>query len=180
MSSKSEEEKRSLHEKDSSTSRVTIRRKWINIPIPQTKRGLRRCPCRKSEKDVEYPSKAGYKVKSDISSKEADPSEFDGVYIPGGYSPDGMRQHEATIEFVKKVHENGKPIAAVCHGPWVVADAGLLDGIKATSTPTIKNDLINSGAKWEDREVVVDNKAITSRSPKDLPAHVKAFVEALK
>ena len=133
-----------------------------------------------SEKDVEYPSKAGYKVKSDISSKEADPSEFDGVYIPGGYSPDGMRKHEATIDFVKKVHENGKPIAAVCHGPWVVADAGLLNGIKATSTPTIKNDLINAGAKWEDREVVIDNKVITGRSPEDLPAHVKAFVEAIK
>ena len=91
-----------------------------------------------------------------------------------------MRKHEATINFVKKVHENGKPIAAVCHGPWVLADAGFLNGVKATSTPTIKNDLINAGAKWEDREVVVDNNVITSRSPKYLPAHVKAFVDALK
>ncbi|ACV29080.1 General stress protein 18 [Anaerococcus prevotii] len=133
-----------------------------------------------SEKYVEYPSKAGYKVKSDIISKEAYPSEFDGVYIPGAYSPDGMRKHEATINFVKKFHENGKSIAAVCHGPWVVSDAGLLDGVKASSTPTIKKDLINAGAKWEDREVVVYNNIITRRSPKDLPAHVKAFVDALK
>lgn len=132
-----------------------------------------------SEKDKEYPSKAGYLVKSDISSKEANPDDFDGAYIPGGYSPDGMRKHRETVDFIKNLHDQQKPVAAICHGPWVLADAGILDGKKATSTPTIKHDIINAGAKWEDSEVVVDDKIITSRSPQDLPAHVKAFVEEL-
>lgn len=132
-----------------------------------------------SEKDKEYPSKAGYLVKSDISSKEANPDDFDGAYIPGGFSPDGMRKHQETVDFIKAIHDKGKPVAAICHGPWVLADAGILDGKKATSTPTIKHDIINAGAKWEDSEVVVDDKIITSRSPQDLPAHVKVFVEEL-
>ena len=133
-----------------------------------------------SEAKTVYKSKAGYGVESEISSKDAKPSDFDGVYIPGGYSPDQMRKHEETINFVKAVYENNKPVAAVCHGPWVLADAGLLKDKKATSTPTIKHDIINAGAKWEDSEVVCDSNLITSRSPKDLPAHVKAFVEAIE
>ena len=130
--------------------------------------------------DTEYVGKAGgYKMKSDIASSDAKASDFDAVYIPGGFSPDGMRQSEDTVNFVKEMHEAGKLIGAICHGPWVLAEADILDGVKATSVKTISTDIKNAGAKWVDEETVVDGNIVTARTPEDLPAHVTKFVEEL-
>lgn len=130
--------------------------------------------------DTEYVGKhGGLTVKSDVASSDVSAEEFDGVYIPGGFSPDGMRKCEATVKFVKDLYEADKVVAAVCHAPWVLAEAGILEGKKVTSVPTIKTDIVNAGANWVDEETVIDGNIITARTPVDLPAHLKAVVEAL-
>lgn len=91
-----------------------------------------------------------------------------------------MRQCQATVDFVKEVHESGKKIAAICHAPWVLVEADILKGVKATSVKAVSTDVKNAGANWVDEETVVDNNIITARSPKDLPVHVKTFVEELE
>lgn len=134
-----------------------------------------------TEADTEYVGKAGgYKMKSDIASSEAKASDFDAVYVPGGFSPDGMRKCEATVNFVKEMNESGKIIGAICHGPWVLVEADILKDIKATSVKTISTDVKNAGANWVDEETVVDGNIITARTPKDLPAHVTTFVKELE
>ena len=90
-----------------------------------------------------------------------------------------MRKNEDTVKFVKELHEAGKLVGAVCHGPWVLVEAGILEGVKATSVPTIKTDLINAGANWVDEETVVDQNIVTARTPKDLPVQIKTFVQEL-
>ena len=134
-----------------------------------------------TEADTEYVGKAGgYKMKSDIASSDAKASDFDAVYIPGGFSPDAMRQSEDTVNFVKEMHEAGKIIGAICHGPWVLVEADILKDVKATSVKTISTDVKNAGSNWVDEETVVDNNIITARTPKDLPAHVTTFVKELE
>lgn len=134
-----------------------------------------------SEKDKEYVGKSGgLKVKSDIASSEVKSSDYVAVYVPGGYSPDAMRKCQATVKFVKEMHEAGKVVAAICHGPWLLVEAGIIDGVKATSVATIKTDLMNAGANWVDEECVADNKIITARTPKDIPVHVKKVIEEIE
>ncbi len=134
-----------------------------------------------SEADTEYVGKAGgLKVKSDKASNQVKASDYDAVYIPGGFSPDALRQNEDTVKFVKEMHDAGKIVAAVCHAPWVLAEAGILDGVKATSVPTIATDIKNAGANWVDEECVVDNNIITARTPVDLPVHVTTVVKELE
>ena len=130
--------------------------------------------------DTEYVGKhGGLTIKSDVASSDVSAEEFDGVYIPGGFSPDGMRKCEATVKLVKDLYGADKIVAAVCHAPWVLAEAGILEGKKVTSVPTIKTDIKNAGANWVDEETVIDGNIITARTPVDLPAHLKAVVEAL-
>lgn len=134
-----------------------------------------------TESDTEYVGKAGgYKVKSDLASSEISADDYDALYIPGGYSPDAMRKCQATVKFVKEMHDKGKVIAAICHGPWLLVEAGIIDGVKATSVATIKTDLINAGANWVDEECVADKKIITARTPKDIPVHVKKVIEEIE
>ncbi len=110
--------------------------------------------------------------------QEASPEDYDGLMIPGGViNPDQMRRHEAYINFVKHFLETGKPIAAICHGPQLLIETGLLAGRVLTSFPSIKTDLINAGAHWQDEEVVVDSGLVTSRSPKDLAAFNRKMIE---
>lgn len=132
-----------------------------------------------SEADKEYKSKAGFTKKSDVASKDIDAKDFAGVIIPGGFSPDYMRRSEYSVKFVKELHEQGKPVAAICHAGWMLAESLDLNGVKLTSTPTIKTDLVNAGANWVNEEVVVDKNIVTSRSPKDLPAFVKEFIKLI-
>lgn len=127
-----------------------------------------------------YHSKEGYPVGEEISIDKANPDEFDAVVIPGGYAPDMMRRHRAMIDFVKAMDAKGKVIAAICHGPWIAASAGILKGRKATSYFAIRDDIANAGAMWLDKDVVVDGNLISSRNPYDLPAFCKQIVEALK
>ncbi len=109
----------------------------------------------------------------------ADPDSYDGLLLPGGFiNPDLLRQSAAARDFVRAFDHSGKPIATLCHGPWVLASAGLLTGRTLTSWPGIRDDLVNAGATWLDREVVRDRNLITSRGPQDLRAFVPAMLDA--
>ena len=110
---------------------------------------------------------------------EADPQDFDCLVIPGGWAPDRLRRHAEVLDFVRKLHEKGKIIAAICHGPQVLISAGILKGKKVTCVSAIKDDVINAGAEYEDSPVVRDENIITSRVPRDLPFFCKEIIKAL-
>ncbi|HHT51022.1 MAG TPA: type 1 glutamine amidotransferase [Eubacteriaceae bacterium] len=133
-----------------------------------------------SEKDTVYTSKSGVTEKSTHSSGEVSAKNYDGVVIPGGFSPDNMRRTKATVDFVREMDKSKKLIAAICHGPWMMASACDLKGKKVTSFFSIKDDLVNAGAEYLDEEVVIDGHLITSRTPKDLPVFLKTIIEKLK
>jgi protease I len=115
----------------------------------------------------------------DESLDQADAAEFDGLVLPGGViNPDALRLMPEAIEFVRHFVREKKPIAAICHGPWTLIDAGGVKGKKMTSWPSLKTDLANAGAKWVDEQVVTDADLVTSRKPDDLPAFTKKMVEA--
>lgn len=126
-----------------------------------------------------YPSKYGYPAKSDHTARDCHSNDFDGLIIPGGFCPDYIRRCEAMMRLVREMHIAEKPLAAICHGPWVLASAKALKGRQATSFPAIRDDVENAGAEWLDVEVVVDGHIITSRRPADLPAFVAAFMNAI-
>jgi protease I len=126
-----------------------------------------------------YPSKLGYPVKCDLSWEVAQSSDFDGVVIPGGYAPDHIRRHPKAIEFVREIDQQGKLVASICHGPWVLCSTGTLKGRKVTSFFAIKDDVVNAGAEWVDEEVVVDRNLVTSRKPEDLPAFCREAIGVL-
>lgn len=128
---------------------------------------------------AEYKGKHGLPAKSDKSVEDANPSDYDALIIPGGYSPDLMRRHEKMVDFVKKMNEEKKNIAAICHAGWMLASANIIKGKKLTSFYSIKDDMINAGADWIDKEVVKDGNIITSRNPNDLPAFCSKIIETL-
>jgi protease I len=119
----------------------------------------------------------GKKVKVDGLVAKADPARYDGLLIPGGFvNPDFLRANQDALHFVTAMSQAKKPIATLCHGPWVLASAGLLSGRQITSWPSIKDDLKNAGAEWRDEELVRDGNLITSRGPHDLLAFERAMV----
>ena len=126
-----------------------------------------------------YPSKVGYPCKAEMSWDDAKAADFDGVIAPGGFAPDFIRRSANAISFVKDFAKQGKLVAAICHGPWVLCSADVLRGKKATSFFAIKDDVVNAGAIWEDSEVVRDGNLVTSRKPDDLPAFTVACIEVL-
>ena len=126
-----------------------------------------------------YTSKLGYPVDVNKEAKEINMSNYDGVVIPGGYSPDLMRRYPEMVRIVREAHGQGKVVAAICHAGWMLVSAGILKGKKATCFFAIKDDMINAGANYVDAEVVVDGKLITSRKPDDLPAYCREIVKAL-
>lgn len=128
----------------------------------------------------EYRSKEGYPAQEELSIKKAKVSDFDGVVIPGGYAPDILRRYSEVNEFVKAVHEEGKLVAAICHAGWVLVSAGILKGKQATCFYAIKDDVVNAGATFIDKEVVVNGNLITSRNPYDLPAFCREIIKFLK
>ena len=128
----------------------------------------------------EYPSKLGYPAKADKAAADVSAADFDLVVIPGGFAPDFMRRTEAMIRLASDMAERGKPVAAICHGPWVLCSTQALKGKKATCFFAIKDDVINAGATYVDAEVVRDGNLITSRKPDDLPAFLQAIVQAAK
>ena len=114
----------------------------------------------------------------DVPLDEAAPEDYDALLLPGGVmNPDKLRRNEKALAFVRAFFEAGKPVAVICHGPWTLIDAGVVKGREMTSYHTIQTDLKNAGAKWVDREVVVDQGLVTSRKPDDLPAFNKKMIE---
>jgi protease I len=108
---------------------------------------------------------------ADRAVGEADASEYDGLVLPGGVAnPDQLRTEPQALEFVRGFFEAGKPVGVICHGPWTLVDAGVVEGRTLTSWPSLETDLRNAGAEWVDEEVVVDGALVTSRNPDDLPA----------
>ena len=116
------------------------------------------------------------KVLGEVSS-----ADYHALVLPGGViNPDKLRTNKDAIAFVKQFFDEKKPVAAICHGPQTLINAGVVEGREVTSYPSIKQDLINAGATWTDAEVVVDNGLVTSRTPQDLPAFNKKMVEEIK
>lgn len=114
----------------------------------------------------------------DIVVDDADVTEFDGLVLPGGVAnPDTLRTNEAAVDFVREFVRQGKPVAAICHGPWMLVEADVIRGRKVTSWPSLRTDLENAGAEWVDSECVCDNGIVTSRNPDDLPAFCKKAIE---
>jgi protease I len=132
-----------------------------------------------TEAGVTYKSKGGYPITSDVASRDVDVNEYDGIVIPGGYAPDLMRRHPATVQLVKDGFEQGKVVAAICHAGWMLTSADIVKGRKVTGFFAIRDDLVHAGAKYEDAEVVVDGTLITSRKPDDLPAFCREIIKAL-
>lgn len=119
-------------------------------------------------------------VPVDVELSGANPEDYDMLIIPGGViNPDKMRENKACVLFAQHFIEQGKPLGAICHGPQLLIETGMISTRKLTSYNSIRTDLENAGALWEDQEVVVDNGLVTSRSPKDLPAFNKKIIEEL-
>lgn len=126
-----------------------------------------------------YKGKKGLTYKSDYSSSEVNANDYDALIIPGGFSPDYMRRTKETIDFVRAIDAQNKPIAAICHAPWMLISSCDLKGKNLTGYFSIKDDIVNAGANYLDEAVVIDGNLITSRTPKDLPGFVKAILNAL-
>ena len=126
-----------------------------------------------------YRGKHGLPAQADSAIGQVQPQDFDALIIPGGYSPDHMRRVPAMVDFVRQIHGQGKPVAAICHAGWMLASADIIGGKKVTSFFSIKDDLVHAGAHWVDQAVVDDDKIITSRNPGDLPAFCRAIIASL-
>jgi protease I len=122
----------------------------------------------------------GDAFEADKAVGDADASDYDGLVLPGGVAnPDNLRTHEDAVAFVRSFFEQGKPVAAICHAPWTLIEAGVVDGRTVTSWPSLQTDLRNAGAEWVDEEVHVDSGLVTSRKPDDLPAFCDKVVEEI-
>jgi len=123
--------------------------------------------------------KHGTEVKVEAAASERDPARYDALVIPGGYSPDHLRVDLGAVRFTRAMALANKPVAAVCHAPWMLIEADLVDDRMVTSWPSLRTDLLNAGARWVDRAVVIDGNIITSRKPDDLPAFSDAILHQL-
>ncbi|HYI45267.1 MAG TPA: type 1 glutamine amidotransferase domain-containing protein [Actinomycetota bacterium] len=124
--------------------------------------------------------KGEVKITTEKSIDEVTPEEFDALVIPGGYSPDKIRSNRGMVAITKGIFEASKPVAAICHAGWMLAEADIIKGKTVTSWPSIKTDLINAGANWVDQEVAEDGNLITSRKPDDLEAFSKALLAQIE
>ena len=115
-----------------------------------------------------------------LAQLEADPTDYDGLVLPGGVAnPDFLRTDEGAVGFVRAFFEQGKPVGVICHGPWTLVEAGVVKGRKITSWPSLRTDIENAGGKWVDEQVVVDAGLVSSRKPDDLPAFCAKIIEEL-
>jgi protease I len=120
----------------------------------------------------------GEKVRVDVPLEQANADDFDALMLPGGVAnPDQLRTMPKAVEFVRAFFAAGKPVAAICHAPWTLIEAGVVQGRTVTSWPSLKTDLMNAGARWVDEEVVTDNGLVTSRKPDDIPAFNRKMIE---
>lgn len=122
----------------------------------------------------------GREIEVDRRVDEASPRDYDALMLPGGVmNPDHLRRDEASVRFVRSFFEERKPVAAICHAPWMLIEANVIQGRRVTSFPSIKKDCMNAGAQWVDEEVVVDEGLVTSRSPEDLDAFNEKMIEEI-
>ncbi len=133
-----------------------------------------------SPEEKVYHSKSGLLLSAELGIDDINEEEFDGVVVSGGYAPDMLRRNQNILNFVKRMFDKEKLVAAICHGGWVLISAHIVNGVTLTGSYAIKDDLKNAGAKYVDEEVVVDENLITSRSPSDLPAFAREIVKFLK
>jgi protease I len=126
-----------------------------------------------------YKSKLGYPCKAKLSYQDVQPVDYNGVIIPGGYAPDHIRRYVRANQVVHEFNREEKLVASICHGAWVLCSAGILKGRRATCFVSIKDDVMNAGASYDDKEVIVDKNLVTSRKPEDLPAFCRACIEVL-
>lgn len=138
--------------------------------------GIRVTTIGTGKKDL-YHSKEGYPITVDTAIEQVNVRDFDGVIIPGGWAPDFLRRYPRVVNFVKRLYADGRVVASICHGGWLLVSAGVVKGNKVTSFFAIKDDLIAAGGIYLDREVVVDKNLVTSRKPEDLPAFVAAVIK---
>lgn len=123
----------------------------------------------------------GERVAVDHAIDEARTDDYDALVLPGGVmNPDKLRRDERVLTFVRRFFDENKPVAVICHGPWTLIDAGVVKGRHLTSYPSLKKDLQNAGARWDDRQVVIDGNLVSSRNPDDLPAFEDALVGLLE
>jgi protease I len=127
-----------------------------------------------------YASKIGYPVRSDCSVEDIAPDDVDALIIPGGFAPEGMRRCQPLLDLVRKTHDNGTVVAAICHAGWVLVSAGLARGHRLTCVPVIRDDVVSAGAEYADAPVVRDGNLITSRLPNDLPVFCAEIAAALR
>jgi len=131
-----------------------------------------------SEKTGTFTGKNGTEIEADASVEDVVAADFDGLLLPGGVAnPDKLRMNPMAVEFVKRFFDDAKPVAAICHAPWLLIEAGVVSGKKLTSWPSLKTDITNAGGKWVDEEVVVDNGLVTSRKPDDIPVFSAKAIE---
>jgi deglycase len=123
----------------------------------------------------------GDSVKVDVTLASADPNDYDALLLPGGVmNPDHLRQEPAAVQFVKSFFQAHKPVAAICHGPWMLVEADVVRGRTVTSWPSLKTDIRNAGGQWTDQQVVTDQGLVTSRKPDDLPAFNQKMIEEIR
>jgi protease I len=127
-----------------------------------------------------YASKLGYPAKSTLAAADAKADQFAAIVIPGGFAPDYIRRSVPMLNLVRGIYEQKKPVAAICHGPWVLCSTPALKGRKVTCFHSIKDDVQNAGGTYVDQEVCIDGNVITSRTPEDLPAFVVALMEMMR
>jgi protease I len=130
------------------------------------------------KKGEKYIGKYGVPAVSDLSWDEVDPAQYDGILVPGGWAPDKIRRFEKVLEIIQYAHLHQHPIGHICHAGWVLISAKILQGFTVTSTPGIKDDMINAGAIWVDLPAVADRHIISAQRPPDLPEYMKLYIDA--
>jgi protease I len=129
--------------------------------------------------DCTYAGKNGYPCTSDAAIADVQAADFDGLVVPGGFMPDKLRRDERVLEIVRRFDAAGKLVAAICHGGWIPISAGVYRGVRVTGSLGIKDDLVNAGALWEDKAVVIDRHFVSSRKPDDLPDFCRGILSVL-
>ena len=127
-----------------------------------------------------YKGKNGYPCEADAAIELMEEGDFQGLVIPGGFAPDKLRRDPKVLELTRQFHESRKLVAHICHAGWIPISADIVRGFRVTSTPGIKDDLINAGAEWVDEPLVIDRHQVTSRRPPDLPEFCQGILEVLR
>lgn len=131
------------------------------------------------EAGVTHKGKYGYPQVSQKRVADLNADDFDGLVIPGGWMPDKLRRYDEVKQITRQIHDAGKCVASICHGPWIDISAGIVKGATYTSTPGLTDDLINAGATWVDKPVVIHKNHVTSRRPDDLPDFCRGILEVM-